>query len=69
MIGSEGGFIEPVVNAISLHQLKKQRQGCSLLQYFLEEFGEFDSEKFLSAPRELCPELCCILFILLFHSS
>ncbi len=65
VIGSEGGLIEPVTNAISLHQIKKQRQGRSLLQYFFEEFGEFNSEKFLSSQKNFvqsCAAYCLICY-------
>ncbi len=51
VIGSEGGLIEPIVNAISLHQIKKQKHGRSLLQYFMDDFGALNSEKFLTAQK------------------
>uniref|UniRef100_A0A3B3XZE7 PI3K/PI4K catalytic domain-containing protein n=3 Tax=Poecilia TaxID=8080 RepID=A0A3B3XZE7_9TELE len=43
-------MIEPVVNAVSIHQVKKQSQ-LSLLDYFLQEHGTPTTENFLSAQR------------------
>lgn len=65
VIGNEGGLIEPVTDAISLHQIKKQKRGRSLLLYFLEEFGEFTSEKFLSSQKNFvhsCAAYCLICY-------
>ena len=65
VIGSEGGLIEPIVNAISLHQIKKQKQDRSLLQYFNEEFGKTNSEKFLNSQKnfvESCAAYCLICY-------
>lgn len=65
VIGSEGGLIEPITNAISLHQIKKQKQGISLLEYFTEEFGEVTSEKFLSCQKNFvqsCAAYCLICY-------
>ncbi|XP_037531978.1 phosphatidylinositol 4-kinase beta, partial [Nematolebias whitei] len=38
VLSADSGMIEPVVNAVSLHQVKKQSQ-LSLLDYFLQEHG------------------------------
>lgn len=46
----DSGMIEPVVNAVSLHQIKKNSK-MSLLEYFLHEFGTANSEEFLSAQK------------------
>ena len=65
VVGSEGGLIEPVTNAISLHQIKKQKQGRSLLHYFLDEFGESNSEKFLACQKNFvhsCAAYCLICY-------
>lgn len=65
MVGSEGGLIEPVTNAISLHQIKKQKQGRTLLQYFLDEFGDLNSEKFISSQKNFvqsCAAYCLICY-------
>nr|XP_046254595.1 phosphatidylinositol 4-kinase beta isoform X2 [Scatophagus argus] len=50
VLSSDSGMIEPVVNAVSLHQVKKQSQ-LSLLDYFLQEHGAPTTEGFLSAQR------------------
>ncbi|RWS04579.1 uncharacterized protein B4U79_01736 [Dinothrombium tinctorium] len=47
---SDSGLIEPIVNAISVHQVKKHSK-MSLLDYFLKEFGSTVSEAFLTAQR------------------
>uniref|UniRef100_A0A4W6ECU2 PI3K/PI4K catalytic domain-containing protein n=2 Tax=Carangaria TaxID=1489904 RepID=A0A4W6ECU2_LATCA len=43
-------MIEPVLNAVSLHQVRKQSQ-LSLLDYFLQEHGSYTTEAFLTAQR------------------
>ncbi|KAM9851926.1 phosphatidylinositol 4-kinase beta isoform 2-T2 [Aulostomus maculatus] len=50
VLSSDSGMIEPVVNAVSLHQVKKHSQ-LSLLDYFLQEHGAPTTEAFLSAQR------------------
>ncbi|XP_077404128.1 phosphatidylinositol 4-kinase beta-like isoform X5 [Vanacampus margaritifer] len=50
VMSSDSGMIEPVLNAVSLHQVRKQSQ-LSLLDYFLQEHGGFTTEQFLSAQR------------------
>ncbi|XP_056299910.1 phosphatidylinositol 4-kinase beta isoform X3 [Pseudoliparis swirei] len=51
VLSADSGMIEPVVNAVSLHQVKKQSQ-LSLLDYFLQEHGGAPTtEAFLSAQR------------------
>ncbi|XP_039974337.1 phosphatidylinositol 4-kinase beta isoform X1 [Xiphias gladius] len=50
VLSSDSGMIEPVVNAVSLHQVKKQSQ-LSLLDYFLQEHGAPTTEAFLSAQK------------------
>ena len=47
---AESGFIEPILNTVSLHQIKKN-SNLSLLQYFHKEFGLSNSEPFLTAQR------------------
>ncbi|UXI21511.1 hypothetical protein NH340_JMT07454 [Sarcoptes scabiei] len=48
---SDSGIIEPILNSISLHQIRKHYQSMSLLDYFIKEFGggSTTSERFLSA--------------------
>lgn len=50
VLSSDSGMIEPVLNAVSLHQVKKQSQ-LSLLDYFLQEHGAPTTEAFLTAQR------------------
>ncbi|XP_061839000.1 phosphatidylinositol 4-kinase beta isoform X1 [Nerophis lumbriciformis] len=50
VLSSDSGMIEPVMNAVSLHQVKKQSQ-LSLLEYFLQEHGAPTTEAFLSAQK------------------
>ncbi|XP_058504753.1 phosphatidylinositol 4-kinase beta isoform X2 [Solea solea] len=50
VLSSDSGMIEPVVNAVSLHQVKKQSQ-LSLLDYYLQEHGSTTTEAFLCAQR------------------
>ncbi|XP_068602929.1 phosphatidylinositol 4-kinase beta-like [Brachionichthys hirsutus] len=50
VMSSDSGMIEPVLNAVSLHQVRKQSQ-LSLLDYFLQEHGGFTAEAFLTAQR------------------
>lgn len=50
VMSSDSGMIEPVLNAVSLHQVRKQSQ-LSLLDYFVQEHGSFTTEAFLTAQR------------------
>ncbi|KAM9776868.1 phosphatidylinositol 4-kinase beta-like isoform 2-T2 [Syngnathus typhle] len=50
VMSSDSGMIEPVLNAVSLHQVRKQSQ-LSLLKFFLQEHGSFTTEQFLKAQR------------------
>ncbi|XP_062367571.1 phosphatidylinositol 4-kinase beta isoform X2 [Cinclus cinclus] len=50
VISADSGMIEPVLSAVSLHQIKKQ-SALSLLDYLLQEHGPATSESFLSAQR------------------
>ncbi|KAM3657076.1 LOW QUALITY PROTEIN: phosphatidylinositol 4-kinase beta [Ammospiza maritima maritima] len=50
VISADSGMIEPVLSAVSLHQIKKQSQ-LSLLQYLRQEHGPSNSESFLCAQR------------------
>ncbi|XP_028394734.1 phosphatidylinositol 4-kinase beta-like [Dendronephthya gigantea] len=63
---NESGFIEPIVDAVSLHQIKKHSQ-MSLLNYFIKEHGDVNSEEFLSAQENFvqsCAAYCLICYIL-----
>ena len=56
VLSNDSGMIEPILNAVSLHQIKKHNskklQPTSLLDYFLQEFGQSKtSEQFLTAQK------------------
>uniref|UniRef100_A0A915JAQ7 Phosphatidylinositol 4-kinase beta n=1 Tax=Romanomermis culicivorax TaxID=13658 RepID=A0A915JAQ7_ROMCU len=54
VVSKDSGMIEPVMNAVSLHQIKKHAcnsSASSLLDYFLKEFGQANSEQFLTAQK------------------
>ena len=60
------GLIEPILNAVSLHQIKKNSK-LSLRNYFLREFGDERSEKFLTAIRNFvqsCSAYSIICYLL-----
>ncbi|XP_041333888.1 phosphatidylinositol 4-kinase beta [Pyrgilauda ruficollis] len=66
VISADSGMIEPVLSAVSLHQIKKQSQ-LSLLDYFLQEHGSSNSESFLSAQRNFvrsCAGYCLVCYLL-----
>lgn len=50
VMSQDSGMIEPIMDAISVHQVKKNSQ-LSLLNYFYQEFGGANSEEFLTAQR------------------
>ena len=50
MVSCDSGMIEPVLNAVSLHQVRKQSL-LSLMDYFLQEHGGPTSEGYLTAQR------------------
>ncbi len=60
------GLIEPVLNAVSLHQIKKNSK-LSLRNYFLREFGNERSEQYLTAIRNFvqsCAAYSLICYLL-----
>ncbi|XP_069506363.1 phosphatidylinositol 4-kinase beta isoform X1 [Ambystoma mexicanum] len=66
VISSDSGMIEPIVNAVSIHQVKKQSQ-LLLLDYFLQEHGNYTTEAFLSAQRNFvqsCAGYCLVCYLL-----
>ncbi len=71
VLSNDSGMIEPIVNAVSLHQIKKhhsKKQQTSLLDYFLHEFGQSKtSEQFLTAQKnfvESCAGYSIICYLL-----
>ncbi|XP_054253002.1 phosphatidylinositol 4-kinase beta [Indicator indicator] len=66
VISADSGMIEPVVNAVSIHQIKKQSL-LSLLDYFLQEHGNYNTESFLTAQRNFvqsCAGYCLVCYLL-----
>lgn len=64
-LSNDSGLIEPILNTVSLHQIKKQGQ-LSLLEYFTKEHGSRNSEAFLSAQRNFvqsCAAYCLICYL------
>jgi hypothetical protein len=64
----DSGFIQPIVNAVSLHQIKRHSKTRTLLEYFMQEFGgSKTSEAFLSAQKnfvESCAGYSIICYLL-----
>ncbi|CAN7989076.1 unnamed protein product [Ixodes hexagonus] len=63
---ADSGLVEPILNTMSLHQVKKHSQ-LSLLEYFVQEFGAPTSEGFLSAQRnfvESCAAYCLVSYLI-----
>ncbi|XP_030147298.1 phosphatidylinositol 4-kinase beta isoform X2 [Taeniopygia guttata] len=66
VVSADSGMIEPVLSAVSLHQIKKQSQ-LALQDYFLQEHGSANSESFLSAQRNFvrsCAGYCLVCYLL-----
>ncbi|VDI25141.1 Hypothetical predicted protein [Mytilus galloprovincialis] len=65
-------MIEPVLNAVSLHQIKKHSSKTNkntgqLLEYFINEFGPQNSEEFLTAQKNFvqsCAGYCLVCYLL-----
>ncbi|XP_076030661.1 phosphatidylinositol 4-kinase beta fwd isoform X2 [Oratosquilla oratoria] len=66
VLSDDSGMIEPILNTCSLHQVKKN-SSMSLLEYFIKDFGEKNSEAFLTAQRNFvqsCAAYCLISYII-----
>lgn len=66
VLSNDCGFIEPILNTVSLHQVKKHSR-MSLLDYFLQEFGQINSEEFLTAQRNFvqsCAAYCIVSYLI-----
>ncbi|XP_064651750.1 phosphatidylinositol 4-kinase beta-like [Lineus longissimus] len=62
----DSGMIEPILNAVSLHQIKKNSK-LSLLNYFIREYGPTNSEEFLNAQRafvQSCAGYCIVSYLM-----
>jgi hypothetical protein len=65
-LSNDSGLIEPILNTVSLHQVKKHRQ-LSLLQYFINEHGPVTSEAFLTAQKNFvqsCAAYCLFCYLI-----
>lgn len=65
-VSNDSGLIEPILNTVSLHQIKKHSQ-LSLQDYFEQEFGAKNSEKFLTAQRnfvESCAAYSLVCYLM-----
>ncbi|GAB6028268.1 Phosphatidylinositol 4-kinase beta [Chamberlinius hualienensis] len=66
VLSNDSGMIEPILNTISLHQIKKHCKK-SLLEYFKQEFGSPTSEEFLTAQRNFvqsCAAYCLVCYLI-----
>ncbi|CAL1684482.1 unnamed protein product [Lasius platythorax] len=65
-LSNDSGLIEPILNTVSLHQVKKQCQ-LTLFQYFEREFGPSTSEAFRIAQRNFiqsCAAYCLVSYLI-----
>ncbi|XP_071804197.1 phosphatidylinositol 4-kinase beta-like [Asterias amurensis] len=63
---NNSGLIEPIINAVSLHQIKKNSK-VSLLHYFYSEFGGPSTEGFLTAQKNFvqsCAAYCLVCYLI-----
>lgn len=66
VLSNDSGFIEPILNTVSLHQIKKHSK-MSLQDYFTQEFGQTNSEEFLTAQRKFvqsCAAYCIVSYLI-----
>lgn len=65
-LSNDSGFIEPILNTVSLHQIKKN-SNKSLRDYFIDEYGEPETIEFKAAQRNFmqsCAAYCLISYLL-----
>lgn len=65
-LSNDSGLIEPILNTVSLHQVKKQCQ-LTLFQYFEREFGPPTSDTFRVAQRNFiqsCAAYCLVSYLI-----
>ncbi|CAH8618873.1 unnamed protein product [Schistosoma margrebowiei] len=65
VISSDSGFIEPVPDTVSFHQIKRHAH-LSLLDYMHREHGGDNSEEFLTAQRNFlhsCAAYCLVSYL------
>jgi len=66
VVGNEGGLIEPVCTA-TLPPPDQEANKGTLMDYFREEFGELNSERFLTARKNFvhsCAAYCLICYFI-----
>uniref|UniRef100_W8B1X8 Phosphatidylinositol 4-kinase beta n=1 Tax=Ceratitis capitata TaxID=7213 RepID=W8B1X8_CERCA len=65
-LSNDSGLIEPILNTVSLHQIKKN-SNKSLRDYFIDEYGSPDGELFRTAQKNFvqsCAAYCLISYLL-----
>lgn len=65
-LSNDSGLIEPILNTVSLHQVKKQCQ-LTLFQYFEREFGPSTSDAFSIAQKKFiqsCAAYCLVSYLI-----
>ena len=63
---NDSGLIEPILNTVSLHQIKKN-SNKSLRDYFIDEYGQPETDGFQTAQRNFmqsCAAYCLISYLL-----
>lgn len=63
---NDSGLIEPILNTVSLHQIKKN-SNKSLRDYFIDEYGSPETDNFQRAQRNFmqsCAAYCLISYLL-----
>ncbi|TMW52790.1 hypothetical protein DOY81_002124 [Sarcophaga bullata] len=65
-LSNDSGLIEPILNTVSLHQIKKN-SNKSLRDYFIDEYGPPNSDAFRLAQKNFvqsCAAYCLISYLL-----
>ncbi|XP_017857736.1 PREDICTED: phosphatidylinositol 4-kinase beta-like [Drosophila arizonae] len=65
-LSNDSGLIEPILNTVSLHQIKKN-SNKSLRDYFIGEYGAATGERFCQAQKNFvqsCAAYCLISYLL-----
>lgn len=65
-LSNDSGLIEPILNTVSLHQIRKH-SNKSLREYFVDEYGDADGEAFQAAQynfMQSCAAYCLISYLL-----
>jgi len=65
-LSNDSGLIEPILNTVSLHQIKKN-SSKSLRDYFIGEYGDPETDTFKIAQRNFmqsCAAYCLISYLL-----